>query len=166
MPRSALCLLVLLPALAACKSKDEDRLRAIESRLDRLEATVSQHDAVTLRPGQVGYGLLQTDVGRIAVALADVQPSANGSRITLDFGNPTSARLTDMKARIEWGASDSRGLPAVGGAVQSTSFTAPEPLPAGSWHKYTVDLPGVPPNQLGWVRVTGFDAGTVDLLNS
>jgi len=70
-----------------------------------------------------------------------------------------------MKARIEWGANDSRGLPVVGGNVQSTQFAATEPLPAGSWRQYAVDLPGVPPAQLGWVRVSAFDSGTVDLLS-
>ena len=165
MPRSALCLLVLLPALAACHAKSDQRIAAIEDRLDRLEKTTAQHDAVTLKPGQAGYGLLATDLGRIAVAIADVQAYAGGSRVTLDFGNPTSARLTGMKARVEWGANDSHGLPIAGGGVQSVPFMAPDPLPAGSWRRYAVDLPGVPPTQLGWVRVSGFDSGTVDLLS-
>lgn len=163
MRRSALCLL-LLPALAACHSKNDDRIKGLEDRIDRIEKAIGQHDAVTLRPGQAGYGLLATDLGRIAVAIADVQPYASGTRVTLDFGNPTSARLTGMKARVEWGANDSHGLPMVGGNVKSVPFTAPEPLPAGSWRQYQVDLPGVPPTQLGWVRVAGFDSGTVDLL--
>ncbi|RYD86901.1 MAG: DUF3251 domain-containing protein, partial [Sphingomonadales bacterium] len=94
-----------------------------------------------------------------------VQPYANGSRVTLDFGNPTAARLSGMKAKIEWGATDSKGLPVVGGNVQSVNFTAPDPLPAGSWHQYDVDLPGVPPTNLGWLRVSAFDSGTVDLLS-
>lgn len=165
MPRSALCLFLLLPALTACNSKADDRLKAIEYRLDRIEKSVARHDAVVLKPGQTGYGILATDFGRIAVAIANVQPYANGSRVTLDFGNPTTARLTGMKAKIEWGATDSKGLPVVGGNVQSTSFVAPEPLPAGSWHQYTVDLPNVPPTNLGWLRVSAFDSGTVDLLS-
>jgi len=74
MPRSMLCLLILLPALAACGSKSEDRLKAIETRLDRIEKATTQHDAVTLKPGQTGYGLLSTDLGRVAVAIARVSP--------------------------------------------------------------------------------------------
>jgi hypothetical protein len=164
MRRSALCLM-LLPALAACHAKEDARLAAIENRLDRIEKTIGQHDAVILKPGQTGYSLLATDLGRVAVAIADVQPYAGGSRVTLDFGNPTSARLTGMKARIEWGATDAHGLPKVGGNVRSVSFTAAEPLPPGSWRQYKIDLPGVPPAQLGWLRVAGFDSGTVDLLS-
>ena len=135
MRRSALCLLLLLPALSGCHAKTDDRLKAIEDRLGRVEAMVNQHDAVTIKPGQPGYGMLSTDFGRIAVAIADVQPTAAGSRVTLDFGNPTTARLTGMTAKIEWGANDSKGLPMPGGTVQTLRFTAPEPLPAGSWHQ-------------------------------
>lgn len=164
MRRPLICVL-LLTALTACNSKAEDRMKGLESRLDRLEKQIGEHDAVTLKPGMTGYSLLATDLGRVAVAIADVQPFANGSRVSLDFGNPTSARLTGMKARIEYGANDSRGVPVVGGNVQSLAFTAPEPLPPGAWRQYQVDLPGVPPTQLGWVRVSAFDSGTVDLLS-
>ena len=165
MRRSALCLLVLLPALTACGSKSNDRIKAIEDRLAKLEQSAGEHQAITMKPGDTGYGLLDTDFGRIAVAIADVQPSATGSRVTLDFGNPTTARLSGMKAKVEYGATDSKGLPVVGGNVQSINFTAPEPLPPGSWRQYQIDVPGVAPNRLGWVRLSGFDSGTVDLLS-
>lgn len=165
MPRSVFCLLILLPALAACGSKTDERVAALEARIDKLEKAAALHAAVTLRPGQTGYGLLSTDLGRIAVAIARVEPVANGTRVTLDFGNPTSARLTGMKARVEWGTNDSRGLPVIGGKVRSTPFTASAPLPAGSWRQYHLDLPGVVPAQLGWIRLSAFDSGTVDLLS-
>jgi hypothetical protein len=163
--RHPVACLLLLTALSACNSKTEDRFKALDDRLDRMEKLIGRYDAATLKPGMTGYSLLATDIGRIAVAVADVQPFANGTRVLLDFGNPTSARLTGMKARIEWGANDSRGLPMIGGSVQSLAFTAPEPLPPGSWRQYKVDLPGIPPTQLGWIRVSAFDSGTVDLLS-
>ncbi len=164
-PLSLLALTVLLPTLSGCGSKTEDRLKAIEGRIDKLEKSATQYAAVTLKPGQAGYSLLSSDLGRVAVAIAGVQAYDGGTRVILDFGNPTSARLTGMKARIEWGANDSRGLPVIGGNVQSTQFTATEPLPAGSWRQYPIDLPGVSPTQFGWIRVSAFDSGTVDLLS-
>ena len=99
------------------------------------------------------------------MAIADVQPYAGGSRLILDFGNTSAARLNGMKAKIEWGSSDRAGLPDPAGAVRSLSFAAPEPLPAGSWRQYPVNLEGIPPARLGWVRVSAFDSGTVDLLS-
>lgn len=165
MQRSAVLMIMLVPALAACGSKTEDRITAIEARLDAIEKSVGKYDAVTLKPGQTGYSLLATDLGRVAVAIAKIDPAPNGTRLTLDFGNPTSARLNGMKARIEWGANDSRGLPVIGGNVRSTQFVASEPLPAGSWRQYQIDLPAVPPAQLGWIRISALDSGTVDLLS-
>ena len=166
MRRSALYLLLMLPALSACGSKTDDRLKSIEERLAKVEQSIGAHKTITLKPGESGYGLIDTDFGRLAVAIADVQAYAGGSRVTLDFGNPTTARLTGMKAKVEWGSSDAKPVvPMTAGKVQALDFIAPEPLPAGSWRQYVVDLPGVLPTQLGWVRISGFDSGTVDLLS-
>ena len=162
--RSMIPLMIAAALLSACGSKTDDRLKALEERLARIETKVNQHDAVILKPGGRGYGLLQTDLGRVAVAIADIQPAAGGSRVLLDFGNPTAARLTGMRARIEWGGSDGKGLP-LAGNVQGMDFTAPDPLPAGAWRQYPVQLAGVPPEKLGWIRISGFDTGTVDLLS-
>lgn len=164
MRRHTLCALLLLPALAGC-GKTDDRLKALEDRVGKLEQVAAARQAVTLKPGATGYGMLESDMGRIAVTIANIEPYASGSRVTLDFGNPTAARLSGMKARIEWGSNDAKGLPMAPTQAQSMSFTAPEPLPPGSWKQYVVDLPGVAPAQLGWLRVSAFDGGTVDLLS-
>lgn len=164
MRRTALCLILMLPALSACGSKTEDRLKAVEEKLAKVEQSIGEHKVITLKPGDKGYGLIETDMGRIAVAIAGIEASPTGSRVVLDFGNPTAARLTGVKAKIEWGANDAKGLPMTPNS-QSLAFTAPEPLAPGSWHQYTLDLAGTPPAQLGWIRISGFDTGTVDLLS-
>lgn len=164
MRRPIISALLLLPALSAC-GKTEDRLKVLEDRVGKLEQSAAARQAITLKPGAAGYGLLDSDMGRIAVTIANIEPYAGGSRLTLDFGNPTAARLSGMKARIEWGANDAKGLPAAPIQGQSMSFSAPEPLPPGSWKQYVLDLPGVAPAQLGWIRVSAFDTGTVDLLS-
>ena len=164
MRRSAIALLLLLPTLSACSSKTDDRLKAIEDRLAKAEQALGAHKAITLKPGDSGYGLIDTDVGRLPVAIADIQPQAGGSRVVLDFGNPTTARLTGMSARIEWGGNDSKGLPLPASGSHMINFAAPQPLPPGSWRQYPLDLAGFAPAQLGWVRISGFDSGTVDLL--
>lgn len=164
MNRPLLCAVMLLPLLSACGSKTETRLKAAEDRLAKIEQSIAARQAVSLKPGGSGYGVLETDMGRVAVTIAGVEAYASGSRVTLDFGNPTAARLSGMKAKIEWGSNDAKGVPVMN-AAQSLSFTAPEPLPPGSWKQYVVDLPGVPPTQLAWVRVSAFDSGSVDLLS-
>lgn len=174
MPRSALCLLLLIPALSAC-GKTDDRLKAVEDRLAKVEQTLGAHKAITLKPGQTGYSILETDMGRIPVAIARIEPNGTGSRVVLDFGNPSAARLTGMKARIEYGANDGNAANTTNtandgktaplmGSTQSVDFAAPEPLPPGSWRQYSIDLP-VAPTQIGWLRISNFDGGTVDLLS-
>lgn len=165
MRRSAIALFLLLPTLAACNSKADDRLKSIEDRLARAEAAIGEHKAITLKPSDKGYGLIDTDVGRLPVAIADIQPQAGGSRVVLDFGNPTTARLTGMAAKIEWGGIDAKGLPLPANSAHSLNFSAPQPLLPGSWRQYPVDLAGFAPAQLGWVRISAFDSGTVDLLS-
>lgn len=170
MPRSALCLLplLLLPALSAC-DKTDARLKALEDRLAKVEQTQGAYKAITLKPGQTGYSILETDMGRIPVAIARIEPNGAGSRVVLDFGNPSAARLTGLKAKIEYGAndgkptSDGKAAPLMG-TTQSIDFAAPEPLPPGSWRQYVIDLP-VAPTQIGWLRISNFDGGTVDLLS-
>ncbi|KKC26977.1 DUF3251 domain-containing protein [Sphingomonas sp. SRS2] len=165
MRRSAIALLLLLPTLSACNSKTDQRLKAIEDRLAKAETSLGEHKAITLRPGDTGYGLIDTDVGRIPVAIAEVQPQAGGSRVVLDFGNPSTARLTGMTAKIEWGGNDSKGLPLPANGAHMINFAAPQPLLPGSWRQYPVDLAGFAPARLGWVRISAFDSGTVDLLS-
>jgi len=165
MRRTAIALLLLLPALSACNSKTETRLKAIEERLAKAEAAIGEHKAITLKPSDTGYGLIDTDVGRLPVAIADIQPQAGGSRVILDFGNPSTARLTGMTAKVEWGGNDSKGLPLPASGSHSLNFAAPQPLLPGSWRQYPIDLAGFPPAQLGWVRISNFDSGTVDLLS-
>jgi len=164
MRRSIFCALLLLPALSACGSKTDDKVKGLEDRLAKVEQTIGAHQVITLKPGATGYSMIDSDMGRIAVAIANIEPYANGSRVTLDFGNPSAARLTGVKAKIEWGSNDAKGLPLAATNTQSMTFTAPEPLPPGSWKQFPVDLGGVPPTQLGWVRISTFDSGTVDLI--
>lgn len=168
MPRSALCLLLLLPALSAC-GKTDDRLKAVEDRLAKVEQTLGAHKAITLKPGQTGYSILETDMGRIPVAIARIEPNGTGSRVVLDFGNPSAARLTGIKAKIEYGTNDGAAVgdgktAPVMRSAPSIAFVAPEPLPPGSWRQYSIDVP-VAPTQIGWLRISNFDGGTVDLLS-
>lgn len=54
MRRAALCALLLLPALSACGSKTDERLKALEDRTAKLEQAAAAHQAITLKPGATG----------------------------------------------------------------------------------------------------------------
>jgi hypothetical protein len=116
-----------------------------------------------LTPGSEGYAIVQTDLGRMTVSLENIQPYANGSRVTLCFGNLTSATVNDVKLKLEWGSVDAKGSPKNESArSRDVSFT--QSLRAGAWTNVSVVLDGVPPQDLGFVRVKQISHTGISLL--
>jgi hypothetical protein len=105
-----------------------------------------------LTPGTDGYSLIKSDLGYLTVALKDVQPYANGTRVTLRFGNLTSATINGATATLEWGRIDEKGSPK-NGEARSRKVKFDESLKGGSWTQVQVVLDGVPPQEFGFVRV-------------
>ena len=81
-----------------------------------------------------------------------MQPYANGSKVALQFGNLTSATINGAKAKIEWGSVDEKGSPKNEGA-RSREVTFEKSLSAAAWTTVPIVLEGVPPSELGFVRV-------------
>ncbi len=105
-----------------------------------------------LTPGAEGYSTVSFDLGVLTVQLADVKPYANGSKVVLKFGNTLSSSINGLKASIEWGKVDDRGSPDNSNA-KSKEMTFNQTLQAGAWNKIPVVLEGIPPTELGFVRV-------------
>jgi hypothetical protein len=101
-------------------------------------------------------------MGAITVSLDDVQPYANGSKVRLRFGNLTSASLTSAKAKIEWGSVDAKGSPK-NEEARSKKLDFIKPLLPGMWNDVEVILDGVPPTDLGFIRVREFSNGSISL---
>lgn len=119
----------------------------VDSILEKMERTAF------LTPGDEGYSVVRSDLGVLTIALENVEPYANGSRVTFSIGNPLSSAINGFSAKIEWGKVDERGL-AVEETVRSKKVTLSQPLRAGSWNYSAFVLDGVPPEQLGFVRVS------------
>jgi hypothetical protein len=104
---------------------DEQQVAALQKKTDALQSEVKTlkeslsrlsddqsvdkfvRDAKSiayLTPGETGYSVIESDLGRLTVALDNVQPYANGTRITLRFGNLTSATINGAKATLDWAA--------------------------------------------------------------
>ena len=116
-----------------------------------------------LTPGSDGYSVIQSDLGRMTVSLSNIEPYANGSRVTLQFGNPTSANLNGAKAKLEWGSVDEKGSPR-NESARSREITFSQSLRAGAWTNVPVVLEGVQPKELGFVRVREFVHRSISLL--
>jgi hypothetical protein len=105
-----------------------------------------------LTPGDSGYSVIRTDFGSITVTIDDIKPYANGSRVSLRFGNPTSATLTDVSATVEWGSVDTRGSPK-NDEARSKELPFNRSFQAGHWTTVDAVLEEVPPSVLGFVRI-------------
>ncbi len=145
--------------------KDE-RVEPLEKRVTSLEKEVEQlqfqlrlqgetkgwEGIAYLTPGSAGYAVIKMDLGNLTVSLEDISPYANGSKIKLLFGNLTSATIEGLKATIEWGSVDDKGLPK-NKEAKSREVKLTESLVPGNWNKTEVVLEGIPPTALGFVRV-------------
>ena len=137
----------------------KNQLAATQKEVEELKVQLSVDkfmkdlDSVAyLTPGSDGYSFVQSRLGMVTVSLEDVQPYANGSRITLRFGNPMSATLNDVKATLEWGTLNAKGQPD-NDSARSREFTFNQSLRAGAWTNVLVTLEAVPPTAFGFVRV-------------
>lgn len=129
--------------------------RALAEEVDRLKLQVelATWDQIAfLKPGDEGYSALKYDLGVVTVKLADVKPYANGSKVALQFGNLTSARIDGLKAKLEWGKVNDKGI-AQNDVAKSRDVTFNESLPAGAWTVTELVLEGIPPTELGFVRL-------------
>jgi hypothetical protein len=161
--------IIFLVLMTGCyREAEEKRLTALEQQTETLkgeleslkskkafEDLLRDLDKVAyLTPGDDGYSAIKFDLGILTVRLIDIKPYANGSKITLEVGNTLSAGINGLKVTIEWGKVDEKGSP-INEEAKSKEVTLKQSLRAGSWTRSTFVLDGVPPTELGFVRLRG-----------
>lgn len=125
----------------------------VGARVLALEFAERNRATAYLRPNGTGYQVLPVEVGFITIAIKDVTPFANGSKVTLRVGNPLSSSIEGFKAKTSWGRVDEKGLPQTEGS-QSKEVTFSESLEGGRWTEVTAVLEGLPPEQFGYLEFT------------
>lgn len=119
-------------------------------------------EVALLKPGAAGYSIVQTDLGALLVSLEDVRAYANGTRVTLEIGNATSASISGLSARVDWAPADKDGgfdnAAASGKNVNFVAAARP-----GAWTRYEVVLDGMPPEKLAFIRLSDFKHQSVNL---
>ena len=127
----------------------EKRIKSLEGF--RFDEEITKDTDAYLRLTSPGYEVVQTNIGRMTVQLANIEEYASGSRVTLRFGNLTSAIVQGLHATIEWGKVNAKGVPEY--PVQHVQqITLSEDLLPGVWTETPVVLDSVPPKELGFVR--------------
>lgn len=130
------------------------RVEGLEGRVNILEGSLSLMDPssgierfVILSPSDEGYSVVKTDIGFLTVQLEDIKPYASGSKVTLKFGNPMAATIQGLGAKLEWG-------PVGAPRSMSRKVSIQENLRSGAWTQVNVVLEGIPPAELGYVRLS------------
>lgn len=125
-----------------------------ELNLDKFERELIENfDKVAyLKPGSSGYSTIKSDLGVLTVSLENVRPYANGSQVTLRWGNILNTSIDGLNMNIEYGSIDESGSPDNENA-KSREFTMSETLQSGYWNNVNVVLEGVRPENLGFVRI-------------
>ena len=122
----------------------EERVNTLARNLELAETRRSLEYVAAFTATDTGYSTIRFDVGMLAVSFADIQPFANGSRVKLTFGNPTSARIQGLKLSLEWGGSTD---------IKTREHVLTEVLLPGSWVTVSIPLDGVTPAQFSGLRV-------------
>lgn len=160
--------ILFLLVLAGCNQKQDPQIATLETRLASLEQQVKAvkseveldklfkniENVAYMTPGESGYVLVKSDISVLTVALTNVAPYASGSKVALQFGNLSSATIDGLKAKVEWGPVEKDGTPK-NEEAKSREITLSESLNAGSWNTTELVLEGVPPSELGFVRLRG-----------
>ncbi len=154
-----------LKDLETTMKSTEQKIDEQESKIDDLEIDKWLRDmngTAHLRPSNDGYSIIKTSLGAVTVMLTDVKAYANGSRVTLKFGNPTGATLDDVAAKVTWGRVNEKGH-VDSKSQKSRKVSFEKSLQAGSWTSTSITLEGIPPAQLGFVRVSDLEHGGIVL---
>jgi hypothetical protein len=132
--------------------KLRSEINDLKQQISWLEMLKDMEGIAYLTPGAAGYSIVRSDIGIFTVKLEDIKQYANGSKVALRFGNTTSATIDGLKVKLEWGTMGKDGRP-MNETAKSRDLQLIETLRAGAWTSISVVLDGVPPAELGFVRV-------------
>jgi hypothetical protein len=135
---------------------DEQR-KGLEAERRTLQTFMNAADAVTLKPTDQGFDALWHNLGIFAVELPIVTATERGSRVILRLGNMGAGAVNNVEATVEWGTDADAPPP------RSERMPLARTVPQGGWSEVALDLSGVPPDRLGFVRLSEVTIGSVSL---
>lgn len=116
-------------------------LKILLERIDGLDL----NRFIYLKPGDRGYYPISFEIGILTVSLVDIKPYVNGSKVILRFGNPLSATICGLKAKLGW---------IISGRAQTKEVTFDKDLLPGAWTNMTVVLDEVPPKDFNFLEIS------------
>lgn len=130
----------------------EARIEKLESSQKLREILDGSSSRAYLDPMSDGYGIVRTDIGPVLVSFLESAPKADGTEISLQVGNPSSASIVGAKFYVDYNIRQD-GSPEWQSTLKTTEYTAINPLHSGSWSKVKIPLPSIKPDRLGYLSI-------------
>jgi len=154
-----------LSTLQTKVAKMEGDQRFLLTRLVKVEKQIrasAPKTEVEFDPSSTSYRRVDGDLGIFAVAISDVRPFADGVRVTLKLGNPSSMTYSGATLTLEYGprapSSDPTGPPDAAvawlGALQQRTEKITTTLAPGRWNPVQITLPKIEAKDFGYLSVS------------
>lgn len=126
----------------------------------RLQGVASKFEYTEFDPQHVRYFILNNGIVSLLGQVVSIQPRNKGAAVTLRFANSNSVAIANPGFAITWGPSLPQGdkvSPEQAKAWQdnlhATAFDGQLVLRPGEWSEVTFNLPDVPADKLGYMRL-------------
>ncbi|MEG1211795.1 MAG: DUF3251 domain-containing protein [Leclercia sp.] len=156
-------------SLSACAQQSEVRqmnqsvstLNATMSKLNQETVKITQQNAlnakstsgVYLLPGSNTPARLNSQIGTLRMSMVNVAPNADGTRATLRIQGESNDPLPAFSATVEWGQIQGTTDNFQEQNVQTQLINAPASILAPSDVDIPLQLNGITPEQLGFIRI-------------
>lgn len=138
----------------------------MELKVSAIEFSKSLDDtkfaSADLDPGDMTFQRIDTELGSFVVMIKDVQPFADGVKVTVSFGNPSAAQFNGVEVKLRygarkppfsWGEGSLEKMKSWSESLQSKDMTLTEPLLPGNWNSIAIPLPNIKQDEFGYLEV-------------
>lgn len=156
-------------SLSACAQQSEVRqmnqsvssLNATMSKLNQETVKITQQNALNVKstsgvyllPGSNTPARLNSQIGTLRMSLLNAAPNADGTRATLRIQGESNDPLPAFSATVEWGQIQGTTDNFQEVNVQTQLINAPASVLAPSDVDIPLQLNGITPDQLGFIRI-------------
>ena len=156
-------------SLSACAQQSEVRqmnqsissLNTTMNKLNQETVKITQQNALNVKstsgvyllPGSNTPARLNSQIGTLKMSMVNVAPNADGTRATLRIQGESNDPLPAFSATVEWGQIQGTTDSFQEQNVQTQLINAPASVLAPSDVDIPLQLNGMTPDQLGFIRI-------------
>lgn len=121
----------------------------------QLESAITGDTAQTaiLSVTEKGYSIAEMPVGSLLISVKDVTPYANGVKVKLNIGNPTSATFPGLKLQVAWANAAPSAKSYDASTYQKKEISIPSDIKPGMWNTEEIVLAPAKPDQVDYLSI-------------